>query len=143
LVFSACNEDKYADWKILNEQWMTHFTDSVKANDSTFVITSSGICYKVIHEGNMRKPSKNDAVKVNYTGKYIDGTKFDSGTYFNYLSGSIPGWQEVLTKVRDGSNVKMYIPASMAYGEDGRGDIPPHSTLIFDVILIESFPVNN
>jgi len=143
IVFTACKEEEYGDWKILNEQWMTHFTDSIKANDPSYVITNSGICYKVLHEGIMRKPAKGDAVNVSYTGRYINGSVFDSGVYFNILSGTIPGWQEVITKIRDGSRVKMYIPASMGYGETGKGNIPPYSVLIFDITLVESFDVNN
>ena len=134
IVFSACNEDEYADWKIINTQWL----DQHK-NDEGFVQTESGLCYKVIHQGIMRFPNANSVIKVNYTGKMIDGTVFDSGTYYNYLSGTVKGWQEILPRMRGGAHFIVYIPADLAYGTDGSSAIPPYSTLIFDITLVESF----
>jgi FKBP-type peptidyl-prolyl cis-trans isomerase len=143
LAFSACNEDEYADWKILNDKYMSDLVSKIE-NDTQgeyddFHVTESGICYQVIHQGIMRFPNASSVVKVNYTGTMIDGTVFDSGTYFNYLSGTIEGWQEILPKMSGGAHFKVYIPADLAYGTDGSTVIPPYSTLIFDIYLVESF----
>jgi FKBP-type peptidyl-prolyl cis-trans isomerase len=135
LSFSSCKDDVYADWKILNEKWLeTH------KNDPGFVQTESGLCYKVIHQGIMRRPSPNSWIVANYTGKLIDGTEFDSGTYDYYLSNAVAGWKEGIIKMNGGGKYIFYIPADLGYGEDGSGDdIAPHSTLIFEVELVDSF----
>lgn len=136
LSFVSCkDEDKYIDWKILNEKWLeTH------KNDPGFIQTESGLCYKVIHQGAMRKPNSSSWVVVNYSGKLIDGSEFDSGQFDSYLSYAIQGWQEAIVKMNGGGKYILYIPADLGYGEDGSGDdIPPHSTLKFEVELVDSF----
>lgn len=134
LAFSSCEEDKYADWKLLNESWLeTH-----KA-DSGFKPTGSGLYYKVIHQGYMRKPNSDSNIVVKYKGTLIDGTEFESkDEYSTNLSGMIDGWVEGITKMNVGGRYIFYIPASLAYDADGSGDIPPYSVLIFDVTLIDS-----
>lgn len=143
IVLSACNEDEYADWKIINDKYMSDLVTKIQNNTNgeygDYQITESGICYKIIHQGIMRFPNANSVVKVNYTGKMVDGTVFDSGTYYNYLSGTVEGWQEILPKMRGGAHFIVYIPADLAYGTDGSSAIPPYSTLIFDITLVESF----
>lgn len=133
--FSSCEDDAYADWKILNEKWFeTH------KNDPGFKQTESGLCYKVIHQGVMRRPSSSSWIRANYTGKLIDGTEFDSGEYFDYVSSSpLVGWREGIVKMNGGGKYIFYIPADLGYGKDGSGDkIAPHSTMIFEVELLES-----
>ena len=56
------------------------------------------------------------------------------------LGEVIPGWVEGLQKVKPGGKIKLYVPASLAYGDEGRGGIPPRSTLIFEVELLEVKP---
>lgn len=133
VLMSACKEDEYADWKVLNHSWLEQHK-----NDEGFVQTESGLCYRVIHQGFMRFPNDNSVIRVEYNGKLIDGTTFDSGTFYRYLAESIPGWQEGLKLMRGGARFQFYIPSDLAYGEDGQGSIPPHSVLIFDLTLVES-----
>lgn len=138
IAFSSCKEDKYADWKLLNESWLEKHKETHKS-DSGFVQTESGLCYQVIHQGYMRKPNSDSNIVVKYTGTLIDGTKFDSSDeYSTNLSGMIDGWIEGITKMNVGGRYIFYIPASLAYDADGSGDIPPYSVLIFDVTLIDS-----
>lgn len=136
LAFSSCKDDKYVDWKLLNESWLeTH-----KA-DPGFKQTESGLCYQVIHQGFMRKPDNKSNIVVKYKGTLIDGTEFDSSDEFKAnlaSSGLIDGWVEGITKMNVGGRYIFYIPASLAYDADGSGDIPPYSVLIFDVTLIDS-----
>jgi FKBP-type peptidyl-prolyl cis-trans isomerase len=134
LIFSSCNENEFVDWKNLNNKWLEEHAD-----DEGFSKTESGIYYKVIHQSTYHRPNLGSVIIAEYTGKLIDGTKFDSGTYSNYLYEAITGWQEGLRLMRDGSHFIFYIPADLAYGEDGSGLVPPNSVLIFDIKLLQSY----
>jgi len=133
--FSSCNEDEFTDWKHLNNKWLEEH-----ANDEGFNKTESGLYYKIIHKSEgYHRPNITSVIKVEYTGKLIDGTKFDSGIYSRYLYEAIAGWQEGLRLMRDGSHFIFYIPANLAYGEKGKGNVPPNSVLIFDIKLLQSY----
>ena len=78
---------------------------------------------------------------VNYRGTLIDGTEFDSsakhgGPASFVLNHVIPGWTAALEKMNVGSKWKIFLPADLAYGEQGPPGIPPNSTLIFEVELL-------
>jgi FKBP-type peptidyl-prolyl cis-trans isomerase FklB len=104
--------------------------------------TASGLQYKVITAGKGKQPKPEDTVTVNYRGTLIDGTEFDSSYKRNQpatfpVKGVIPGWTEALPLMKEGSKWMLYIPASLAYGERGAGQlIGPNSTLIFEVELL-------
>lgn len=104
--------------------------------------TASGLQYKVIAAGEGEAPKATDVVTVHYTGTLIDGTEFDSSYKRNQpatfpVNGVIAGWTEALQLMKPGAKFKLFIPANLAYGEDGAGDvIAPHATLIFDVELV-------
>ena len=104
--------------------------------------TTSGLQYEVITMGTGEKPAATDVVKVHYTGTMIDSTKFesslDSGEPAQFIVNQvIPGWQEAIQLMPVGSKFKFYIPYELAYGEQGQGPIPPFSTLVFEVELLE------
>ncbi|HEU6447447.1 MAG TPA: FKBP-type peptidyl-prolyl cis-trans isomerase [Verrucomicrobiae bacterium] len=110
-------------------------------NENGVVTLPDGLEYKVITEGNGESPKSNDTVTVNYSGKLVNGTEFDSsykrGQPATFpVTGVIPGWTEALQKMKVGSKWELYIPADLAYGERGRPGIPPNSTLIFQVELL-------
>jgi FKBP-type peptidyl-prolyl cis-trans isomerase len=104
--------------------------------------TSSGLQYEVITMGTGEKPGPQDVVRVHYTGMLIDSTKFDSSldrgepAQFG-VNQVIPGWQEGIQLMPKGSKFKFYIPYELGYGESGTGPIPPYSTLIFEVELLD------
>jgi FKBP-type peptidyl-prolyl cis-trans isomerase FklB len=104
--------------------------------------TMSGLQYKVISKGTGKKPGRDDKVTVNYRGRLLDGTEFDSSYRRNKpatfpVGGVIPGWTEGLQMMKEGAKWQLFIPAKLAYGEKGAGPmIGPNSTLIFDVELI-------
>lgn len=106
------------------------------------VTLPSGLQYKVIKEGSGAMPKKDDSVTVNYRGTLLDGTEFDSSYKRNQpatfqVGKVIPGWTEALQLMKEGSKWQLFIPANLAYGARGAGNvIEPNSTLIFDVELI-------
>jgi len=112
------------------------------AHKAGVITLPSGLQYEVINNGTGKKPSKNDMVTVDYEGKLLDGTVFDSsykrGQPATFpVSGVIQGWQEALQLMNTGSTWMLYIPANLAYGEAGAGGvIGPNETLVFKVYLI-------
>lgn len=107
------------------------------------ITTASGLQYMVLTEGNGKSPKATDQVKCHYEGMLIDGTLFDSslqrGTPATFpLNRVIAGWTEGLQLMKEGSKFRFFIPFELGYGPQGAGaSIPPYSTLIFDVELIE------
>ncbi|CEG56267.1 FKBP-type peptidyl-prolyl cis-trans isomerase N-terminal domain-containing protein [Legionella fallonii] len=102
----------------------------------------SGLQYKIIESGNGSKPGKTDTVTVEYTGRLIDGTVFDStektGKPATFqVSQVIPGWTEALQLMPAGSTWEIYVPSGLAYGPRSvGGPIGPNETLIFKIHLI-------
>lgn len=104
--------------------------------------TESGLQYEVITKGDGPMPVESSTVSVFYEGTLLDGTIFDSSyetgdTVSFPLSGVIPGWIEGLQLMPVGSTYLFYIPSNLAYGSRDGGPIPPNSTLIFKVELLE------
>lgn len=105
-------------------------------------LPGSKVQYKVIKEGTGEKPQATSKVKVNYEGKLVDGTVFDSSYKRNKpavfeCNRVIPGWTQALTNMPVGSTWEIYIPYELGYGIRGAGEkIPPFSTLIFKVELL-------
>lgn len=105
--------------------------------------TASGLQYEIIKEGNGKKPTASDTVKVHYEGTLIDGTVFDSSVRRDEpatfgVTQVIAGWVEALQLMTVGSKWKLFIPSELAYGAHGAGQsIAPHSTLIFEVELLD------
>ena len=138
--------NKYQEEKAANE-----YRDNKEAgerflfeNASNYGVTTcaSGLQYKVLHEGNGRKPKEDDVVRVHYEGRLIDGTVFDSsyerGEPVEFgLQQVIKGWTEALTKMPVGSEWEIYIPQELAYGSREMDRIKPFSTLIFKVKLLD------
>lgn len=127
-------------------------SDKNKAAGQAFLATNktkpgvvtlpSGLQYKVIKEGNGPKPTAADTVTVNYEGKLIDGTEFDSSYKRNEpatfpVGGVIAGWTEALQLMKVGSTWELFIPADLAYGENGPAVIGPNQVLVFKVELLK------
>ena len=105
--------------------------------------TKSGLQYQILQKGKGKSPSANSNVRVHYEGRLIDGTVFDSSIARNQpvvfrTTQVITGWTEGLQLMKEGAKYRFFIPAELAYGQIGSGDvIEPNSTLIFDVELLE------
>ena len=108
------------------------------------ITTKSGLAYFMIKEGEGAQAKAGNTVSVHYTGKLSDGTKFDSsydrGQPIEFPLGEgrvIPGWDEGIALLKLGGKATFIIPPNLAYGSRGAGGvIPPNSTLIFEVELI-------
>lgn len=117
---------------------------SENAREAGVVTLPSGLQYKALTVGSGPLPGPEDVVRVHYTGKTIDGTKFDSsydrGEPASFrVSNVIRGWVEGLQLMPVGSKYMLYIPSDLAYGERGAGSIiKPFETLIFEVELLEA-----
>lgn len=140
VCLTACNKDD--DYYQQNYEQGIAFLEE-NAKQEGVVVTKSGLQYRVIKEGDGKKPNRNSTVKCNYEGKLLNGTIFDSSYKRNEpsvfkVSDLIPGWTEGLQLMKEGSTYRLYIPYNLGYGDYNVGGIiPPYSTLIFDVELLE------
>ena len=131
-------EVQYGPLKKKGEAWM-----AANAKKPGVKTLPSGVQYKVIKEGAGAMPKDTSLVKVNYEGRLIDGTVFDSsykrGESATFpLNGVIPGWTEGVQLMSEGAKYRFFIPYQLAYGERGAGQaIPPFAALVFDVELIK------
>ncbi len=115
------------------------------------ITTDSGLQYVVTEHGDGNSPQPGDMVEVHYTGRFTDGNVFDSSynreNPLRFKAGSgqvIPGWDEAIMLLKVGDTAKLIIPPELAYGEAGVGeDIPPNSTLYFEVELLDARPADN
>jgi len=129
---------QYGDNKKQGEEFLAE-----NAKNDSVKTTASGLQYKVIKEGTGAVPADSSRVKVDYEGRLIDGTVFDSsierGEPTEFVANQvIKGWTEALTMMPVGSEWEVYIPQELAYGERTAGpSIKPFSALIFKIKLID------
>ncbi len=130
-------EKKYGANRLAGEEFL-----KLNAKQDSVQTTASGLQYKVITMGTGEKPQPTDRVKVDYEGRLIDGTVFDS-SYKRGKSATfpvnqvIPGWTEALSMMPVGSKWEVYIPQTLGYGDREQQKIPPFSCLVFTVELHE------
>jgi FKBP-type peptidyl-prolyl cis-trans isomerase len=110
---------------------------------SAAVTTASGLTYVITQAGTGAQLKAGDTVVVHYTGLLTNGQKFDSsldaGEPISFPLGAgrvIKGWDEALQKLRVGDRATLIIPSAIAYGESGRGPIPPNATLVFIIEIV-------
>lgn len=128
---------QYGGNKELGEQFLA---DNKKREG--VIVLPSGLQYRIIEQGDGPVPTATQKVKVNYEGRLVDGTVFDSSYKRNEpstfaVNRVIKGWTEALCKMPVGSKWELYVPYDLAYGEKETGKIKPFSTLIFTVELLE------
>ena len=123
---------------------MEEAVNQIKKQWPNAVTTPSGLQYVIVQEGTGDgTPAKGAMVTAHYTGKLLDGSKFDSsydrGQPIEFPVGAgrvIKGWDEAFLSMKRGEKRVLIIPSSLGYGPSGRGPIPPNATMIFDVELV-------
>jgi FKBP-type peptidyl-prolyl cis-trans isomerase FkpA len=128
-------------------------TDTIPdINASDFVASATGLKSRDIKVGEGTPVGPNDTVTVQYTGWLTNGTVFDSSRpslssqgadakpLTSALSGLIKGWQEGVPGMKPGGIRQLVIPADLAYGAAGQGNVPPNADLVFEIKLISSTP---
>jgi peptidylprolyl isomerase len=119
-------------------------TETKPLDTSKMTKTASGLMYEDVVIGKGETPKPGQEVAVHYTGTLTNGTKFDSsldrGEPIRFPLGAgrvIKGWDEGIASMKVGGKRKLVIPPELGYGSQDMGDIPPNSTLLFDVELVE------
>lgn len=130
---------QFGDNKIAGEKYL-----AANAKKEGVKVTPSGLQYKVLVEGTGALPTDSAQLQVNYEGRLIDGTVFDSSYERNTpltvnmaQPSVIPGWIEVLKMMPAGSKWEVTIPQELAYGKQNNGRIQPFSTLIFTIEVLK------
>jgi FKBP-type peptidyl-prolyl cis-trans isomerase FklB len=137
IVKKNAMEAKFGDWKKQCEEYMAGVAKKEGIKE-----LGDGVYYEVLTEGTGAVPADTNRVSVNYEGKLLNDTIFDS----SYKRGEpakfrcnqvIPGWTKALTNMPVGSSWMVYIPQEQAYGSENRGEkLPPFSCLIFKIDLL-------
>jgi FKBP-type peptidyl-prolyl cis-trans isomerase FklB len=124
------------------------FLKDNKNQNKDILETKSGLQYRVVRKGKGKSPdSAADQVRVNYEGKLVDGTIFDSSyekgePFVTRLNRVIKGWTEGIQLMNEGSEYEFFIHPRLAYGPRPNNNIPANSVLIFKVELQKVFEKN-
>lgn len=140
----SVREKRDADAKALEDVAKKEGQDYLveNAKKEGVVTTESGLQYEVMSEGEGAMPVATDVVKVHYVGTLLNGEEFDSSVARGEpaefpLNRVIKGWTEGVQLMKEGAKYKFTIPSELAYGPRAAGKIPAHSTLVFEVELLE------
>jgi FKBP-type peptidyl-prolyl cis-trans isomerase FklB len=137
-IMQAAKSVEFAEVITQGEEYLA---ENAKREEIT--VTESGLQYEVSTQGDGAVPTLTSTVRVHYHGTMLDGSVFDSsydrGQPAEFpVNGVIKGWTEALQFMKVGTKLKLHVPAELAYGEQGAGGaIGPHSTLVFDVELLD------
>ncbi|MFT6806574.1 MAG: FKBP-type peptidyl-prolyl cis-trans isomerase FklB [Glaciecola sp.] len=137
-IMQAAKSAEFAEVITQGEEYLAE-----NAKRAEITVTESGLQYELVSQGEGEVPNLNSTVRVHYHGTLLDGSVFDSsydrGQPAEFpVNGVIKGWTEALQFMKAGTKLKLHVPAELAYGEQGAGGaIGPHSTLIFDVELLD------
>jgi FKBP-type peptidyl-prolyl cis-trans isomerase len=139
-TFSSCNKTEgcklTANYtKDVNAAQKAAMIAFCVTNNITYTEDPSGILYQIIKPGSSTKVNLCQTLSITYTGKYLNGTQFQTGTFDSALSDLIPGWQIVVPYIGKGGHMIILLPSSLAYGTQGKAPIPPNTPLYFDIVL--------
>ena len=136
LSYTSCKSDAEKELETLQSY--------IESNNITTEPNPSGLYYIETTAGTGAQATAGDIVDVHYTGTFLDGKKFDSSydrnEPFEFTLGIgevIKGWDEGIAYMKEGGKAKLIMPSSLAYGASGAGSIPPYTSLIFEVELID------
>lgn len=131
--FTACEEDR--PQSEIDEEKIQKY---IKDNNLDATRDPYGNYYIIHDEGTDKHPTYYSSLKVNYSGYFLNGTVFDSGTLTDFpLANAISGWQACIPLLGQGGSGTFIIPSGMGYGAYGQGEIPGNEILVFDVTLID------
>ena len=137
-LYSIRNTPTGEDNKLAGEVFLAE-----NAKKENIITTASGLQYEILVKGTGPSPVATSEVTVHYRGTMLNGEEFDSSYSRNMptdfpVNHVIPGWTEGLQLMNVGAKYRFFIPAELAYGEEGAGTgIPANSTLIFEVELLK------
>jgi FKBP-type peptidyl-prolyl cis-trans isomerase FkpA len=134
LAFAGCKKNyNTTDQAALDDAKIQAY---IKANNLTVTKDPSGLYYAIQKTGIGPYPVSTSDVSVNYTGKLLDGTVFEtSSTNLAALNSFIEGWQIGIPKINVGGRIFLIIPSTLAYRDQASGSIPPNSVLVFTIDL--------
>lgn len=137
LMLASCMKDKGCT-PVQPAAEKNQIVNYANANSIAATEHASGLHYQVIAPGAGITPHYNSTVTVNYVGKLLNGTTFDSSTapISFRLDQVIEGWGVGIPLIKKGGRIKLIIPSAMAYGCNGRSPIPENAILYFDVELL-------
>ena len=141
-LLSGCGQAEPVDPNAGKAEAVAFMTENAK--EEGVQTLPSGLQYKVVQAGPAGgvSPDRNDLVKVDYEGKLVDNSVFDS----SFARGApavftpeevVKGWTEALQKMRVGDEWLLYVPPELGYGEQGNPKIPANSVLIFRLKLLD------
>jgi FKBP-type peptidyl-prolyl cis-trans isomerase len=153
-------EDAMAEVKNAETTAATKYIADNKLNVTT---TASGLKYVITQPSTKPKPQTGDTVLVNYVGRTLDGKVFDSSIKAEAEKGGlnqpgrnyeplpvvvntgtvVKGWDEGLLLMNEGSKAEFIVPSNLGYGSEGSGDIPPYSTMVFELELVKIKPIKH
>lgn len=141
---ASCNSNKNEATAIesiadINKQDGEKYIADQLKNDTALIKTESGLCYKILEEGEGENFKPTETVYVIYVGKHIDGTEFDSSngeTVPFPLQNVVAGFREVITLMKPGAKAIAIIPSNLGYGVNGQGPIGPNETLVFELTTV-------
>jgi FKBP-type peptidyl-prolyl cis-trans isomerase len=126
-------------YKVYYDEELDQLKKYLSENNIYTDSTASGLRMDILEDGRGIAIDSGDYVKVQYQGRLLDGEEFDSGIYSFFVGKAevIKGWDEGVDLLNQGSKAILYIPSKLAYGSRGNRNIPPFSTLIFEIEVLE------
>ncbi len=142
IITSSCNKETQLTYEEQLNVDIKIIDNYLSENGLTAETTVEGLRYEITKTGDGSFPATGNTVVVNYTGKLLNGTVFDSNTIggFSFQLGKgrvIQGWDIGIALLSKGGKATLYVPSGLAYGTRGSGSsIAPNEVLIFDVELV-------
>lgn len=128
------------------------YLDTLITNGHDLDTTALGVYYVTLEEGEGEVAKTGDTLTLGYSGYFVDGRLFDSSQWYNADDGTIEyvlgkenmiaGWEDALKVLNKNAMIQFIIPSDLAYGDKGAGSIPPYTTLVFVVKLVDIKPVS-
>ena len=135
-ILNACNDEDIISEEKQLEIDIDKIENYLIDNGLYAESTESGLHYIIEVEGTGSHPTVDSTIKVTYTGKYLNGEVFSSGTEEYILINLLPGWQEGIPFFKEGGSGMLFIPSVLGYGSSDYFQIPGNSVLIFDIELL-------